>query len=189
MPQYVSKTFTTEAYLVGETVPEWFEEGVKEKTFVPVFKNGTFCIVGWKITRKNGDITANVGDYIIKTDDDYSVIDATTFEDMYVYDDADIDTVLSKTLEITAGDGTKANPFVAAISVANATATVARADIAVDSAATMNLYSNNAFTTEITGSNTITLTAGAATAIYVKVTSAAGTNVVYYKVNITRAAE
>jgi hypothetical protein len=72
-----------------------------------------------------------------------------------------------------------------AISVPNATDEIGLADIAVATAASFKLYSD-AFTTEITGTNTISLTVNVAATAYIKVTAENGT-AKYYTVTVTRA--
>jgi hypothetical protein len=65
--------------------------------------------------------------------------------------------------------------------------TLGRADIAVAADATFNLYSDSAFSTEVAGDDTIALTAGGDTAVYIKVTAQDGTTVMYYAVTVDRA--
>lgn len=74
------------------------------------------------------------------------------------------------------------------LSVANAKSSLSRADIEVAANATFNLYSNAAFTTEITGASTLPLAVGN-TVAYIKVTAQDTTTIKYYAVTITRAAE
>jgi VCBS repeat-containing protein len=62
--------------------------------------------------------------------------------------------------------------------------TLALSDIAVAAGATAQLYSDDAFSTEITGDNTLSLTAGSTTTAYIKVTAEDGT-VKYYAVAIS----
>lgn len=74
------------------------------------------------------------------------------------------------------------------LDVANAKSTLALGDIAVAANATFKLYSNAAFTTEITGADTLPLAVGN-TVAYIKVTAQDTTTVKYYTVTITRAAD
>ncbi|PKM85858.1 MAG: hypothetical protein CVU87_14210, partial [Firmicutes bacterium HGW-Firmicutes-12] len=74
------------------------------------------------------------------------------------------------------------------VNVANAKSTLALGDIAVAENATFKLYSNAAFTTEITGADTLPLAVGD-TLAYIKVTAQDTTTVKYYAVTITRAAD
>ena len=190
MAQYVSKTFTTEAYKIGnDNVPEWFSEAIANDEIMPVFAPNSFCISGWAVKRVEGNQFANIGDYIIKTSEGLHVNAATSFETMYLFDDARLLTVLTKNDDTTTGDGaTAADPIVWAIAVANTVTGLALTDITAGTDATFKLYSDATFATEVTGVSTIALTAGAATNAYIKVTSAAATEVIYYKVAITRAA-
>ena len=187
--QYVSKTFTADAYKIGSaTVPAWFDEAVAEDKLIQVAAPGG-CLSGWLLREKNGDVFANIGDYIVKTSAGLQVWGGTGFEAQYIFDDARLLTVLTKTDATTTGGGaTATDPIVWGIDVLNAVETVALADITVGTDATFKLYSDATFTTEITGASTIALTAGAATNAYIKVTSVAATEVIYYKVAITRAA-
>ena len=187
--QYVSKTFTTDAYKIGNTpVPAWFDEAVAEDKLIPVAAPGG-CLSGWLLREKFGDVFANIGDYIVNTNAVLQVCGGTSFEAQYIFDDARLLTVLTKTDATTTGGGaTATDPVVWGIDVTNAVATVALANITAGTDATFKLYSDATFTTEITGASTIALTAGAATSVYIKVTSAAATEVIYYKVAITRAA-
>ena len=70
----------------------------------------------------------------------------------------------------------------------NAKAELGLADIVAATDATVNLYSDSTFTTEVTGANTIALAAGGNTVAYIKVTAEDGTTELFYAVTITRAA-
>ena len=104
--------------------------------------------------------------------------------------DAGLTSVAAQTDNYPAGENgdTKATPITWSVNVANDKASVGRADIIAATNATMNLYSNNTFTTELTGENTIALTEGASTIIYVKVTAQDNTTIKYYAITINRAA-
>jgi hypothetical protein len=82
----------------------------------------------------------------------------------------------------------EANAIVWEINVENAIASVSLAGITVSAGASKHLYSNAAFTTEISGSDGLNLTAGSVTTAYVKVTAEDGITATYYAVSITRAA-
>lgn len=69
--------------------------------------------------------------------------------------------------------------------VPNSKATLGRSDIVVATKATFNLYSDSAFSTEITGSNTMTLAVGN-TLTYIKVIAQDTTTIKYYAVTINR---
>ena len=73
------------------------------------------------------------------------------------------------------------------VSVPNATAALGRVGIAVAANATFNLYSDAAFGTEVTGADTIALTSGGATTVYIKVTAQDTTTAKYYAVTVNRA--
>jgi hypothetical protein len=91
---------------------------------------------------------------------------------------------------ITAGGGTGADAShakTAEINVANSVAVIAPADIAAAADATFSLCGDSGFGTEITGANTLALTAGGATHAYVKVTSEDTAVTVYYDVTVNRA--
>ncbi|WP_217591933.1 S-layer homology domain-containing protein [Cohnella sp. GbtcB17] len=87
------------------------------------------------------------------------------------------------------GDGSAAGAAVVwTVSVPNSKAAVGLTDIAPATGATSKLYADSGFTMEITGSATISLTAGAATTVYVKVTAQDGVTSKYYAVTFHRAA-
>ena len=188
MAQYVTRTVTTEAYKIGEAnIPAWFTNAVTEDKLIQVAAPGG-CLKGWLLRDKDGDVYADIGDYIVKTGTELVAWDGTAFEAHYLFDDARLLTVLTKTDAATTGTGaTATDPVVWGIDVINTVATLGRTDITAGTGATVNLYSDATFTTEVTGASTIALTAGAATSAYIKVTSAAATEVIYYKVAITRA--
>lgn len=189
MAQYVTKTVTTDAYKIGDAnIPAWFTDAIAEDKLIQVAAPGG-CLKGWLLRDKDGDVYANIGDYIIKTSEGLHVNAATSFETMYLFDDARLLTVLTKTDAATTGTGaTATDPVVWGIDVINTVATLGLTDITAGTDATFKLYSDATFATEVTGVSTIALTAGAATNAYIKVTSAAATEVIYYKVAITRAA-
>ncbi len=72
------------------------------------------------------------------------------------------------------------------VSVDNSKSALSLSDITAAENANVKLYSNPGFTAEITGSNTLPLTAGGTTTAYIKVTSENGETVKYYAVAITR---
>ncbi len=72
------------------------------------------------------------------------------------------------------------------VSVDNSKSALSLSDITATENANVKLYSNSGFTKEITGSNTLPLTAGRTTTAYIKVTSENGETVKYYAVAITR---
>lgn len=189
MAQYVSKTYTADAYKIGAAnIPAWFEEAIAEDKLVQVAAPGG-CLAGWLLREKDGDVFVNIGDYIIKTGTELQAWDGTFFESQYLFDDARLLTVLTKNDATTTGTGAAATkPIVWGIDVLNTVETLGLAEITAGTNATFKLFSDATFETEITGANTLALTAGAATSAYIKVTSAAATNVLYYKVAITRAA-
>jgi len=71
------------------------------------------------------------------------------------------------------------------ITVPNSKATLSRADIAVATNATFNLYSDASFSTEITGVTSLGLSVGN-TLAYIKVTAQDATTIKYYAVTINR---
>lgn len=73
------------------------------------------------------------------------------------------------------------------VNVDNTKAEIGLADIKVATGASISLYSDSSFETEITGTDTISLPEGKATTIYIKVTSQDTTTIKYYAVTITRA--
>lgn len=189
MGQYVSKTVTADAYKIGDAdIPAWFTDAIAEDKLIQVVAPGG-CIKGWLLRDKDGDVYADIGDYIVNTGTALVVWDATYFEARYIFDDARLLTVLTKTDAVTTGTGsTAAAPITWGIAVLNAVATVARANITAGTGATFKLYSDATFETEVTGASTIALTAGDDTTVYIKVTSAAGTKVLHYAVVISREA-
>lgn len=90
------------------------------------------------------------------------------------------------------GDGATAGmPVTWKVNAANTVSSLGLADIAPsDADATVDLYTNGDFATgKITGSSSISLTAGGATTVYIKVTAGDGTTAKYYAVTMNRAAE
>ncbi|EHQ88486.1 InlB B-repeat-containing protein [Desulfosporosinus youngiae] len=111
-----------------------------------------------------------------------------TFSQPWVNSDAGLTSVATQTSSPGGGNGNEAGtPITWSVNVPNAKASIGLSDIVVAANATRNLYSNNLFTTEITGTNTISLAAAANTTVYVKVTSQDTTTVKYYAVTINRA--
>ncbi|WP_175498902.1 S-layer homology domain-containing protein [Paenibacillus sp. NFR01] len=89
------------------------------------------------------------------------------------------------------GDGTTAGtPVTWTVNVANTVSSLGLADIAAsDADARVELYTYSDFATgKITGSSSISLTAGGATTAYIKVTAGDGTTAKYYAVTMNRAA-
>ncbi|MZP44503.1 DUF4347 domain-containing protein, partial [Heliobacterium gestii] len=87
------------------------------------------------------------------------------------------------------GDGSSAGSAITwDVNVGEAKGSLSLSDIAAAPGATVNLYSNAAFTTEVTGSDTIALTGGGATTAYIRVTSQDTSTVSYYAVTIHRPA-
>ncbi|MFD2332583.1 S-layer homology domain-containing protein [Cohnella sp. GCM10020058] len=103
-------------------------------------------------------------------------------------DDAGLTNVAGKTDDSPAGgDGASAGTAVTwSVNVPNGKADVGLSDIVTVTGATYKLYSDSSFATEVTGSSTITLTAGAATTVYVKVTAQNGVTAKYFAVTIHR---
>lgn len=103
---------------------------------------------------------------------------------------AAISTILSQTDSAPAGGngGTTAAAITWAVSVDNASETIGLSDISVSSDATFKLYTDSAFTSEITGSSIVALASGASTTVYIKVTAQDTTTIKYYAVTINRAA-
>ncbi|WP_165452648.1 S-layer homology domain-containing protein [Paenibacillus thalictri] len=87
------------------------------------------------------------------------------------------------------GSGTAANAAITwTVNVSYGKQTLLPADMVTVTGATYRLYTDSAFTSEITGSLTAPLAAGGATRVYVKVTSEDVTTVKYYEVTVNRAA-
>jgi len=105
---------------------------------------------------------------------------------------ADTDPQLTSVLEQTdntpgsQSGANKDNAITWEISVANDKATLGRADIIVANEEFV-LYSDAAFTTDVTDENTIALTAGEPTTVYIKILSWVSPGI-YYAVTINRAA-
>ncbi|TGE37386.1 6-bladed beta-propeller [Desulfosporosinus fructosivorans] len=102
--------------------------------------------------------------------------------------DAGLTSVSAKTINAGPEAGTDTAPKTASVNVANITATVASGDIAGHGAgATVTFYgTDTSFTTPETGS--VSLTAGGATTVYIKVTAQDMITVRYYAVTINREA-
>ncbi len=103
--------------------------------------------------------------------------------------DAGLTSVLGQTIIAGSEPGTDASPKTANISVANSVASVSVSDIEKsDSTATVNLYSDSTFLSEVTSGSSISLTAGDITTAYIKITAQGGTPILHYAVTINRAA-
>jgi hypothetical protein len=100
--------------------------------------------------------------------------------------DAGLVSVLSQTVTAGGEAGTSSEPKTASVNVVTAVAAAAPGDIAVTTGAASVFYgTDSSFTTP---SGSVSLTAGGATNVYIKVTAADGTTTLYYKVAICRAA-
>jgi len=99
---------------------------------------------------------------------------------------ANLATILTKTVSASLDLGTTLAPKTASVSVSNAVASVTKNDIVpTDIGAAVTFYgTDSTFGTPVTGS--ISLTAGSGTVVYVKATAADST-VLYYAVTINRA--
>ena len=104
--------------------------------------------------------------------------------------DASLNSVAAQTCSSpTGGDGTTTGtPVDWSINVDNSKSSIGLSDIAVPSDESVNLYSDSSFSSEITGSNTISLAEGGATKVYVMVTAQDGATKLYYEVTVNRAA-
>jgi hypothetical protein len=103
--------------------------------------------------------------------------------------DAGLASVAGQT-DVTPGAETgadTANAITWGVNVPTAKATLGRADIVPAANATYNLYADAAFGTEVTGADTVALTSGGATTVYLKVTAQDTTTVKYYAVTVNRA--
>lgn len=89
------------------------------------------------------------------------------------------------------GDGSAADQAITwTVNVPYSTAALGLADVSTVTGVTYyKLYTDSAFTSELAGTSTVDLTAGGATAVYVKVTAQDGITVKYYAVTVNRAAE
>ncbi len=87
------------------------------------------------------------------------------------------------------GDGiSKANAIRWAIAVDQSKAELGRSDITVAGGASFNLFSDSDYTAEVTGADTISLTAGSDTTAYILVSAQDTAIVRYYAVSLSRAA-
>ncbi len=102
--------------------------------------------------------------------------------------DANLNTVLSQIISAT-GTGTAESPETATISVANTVTSLQASDIVpTDSGATVTLYgADSTFKTPLGSSDSMTLTTGRTTTVYISVTSTDGTTM-YYAVSVSVAA-
>jgi hypothetical protein len=89
------------------------------------------------------------------------------------------------------GDGSTADQAITwTVNVPYSTAALGLSDVSTVTGVTYyKLFTDNAFTSELTGTSTAALTAGEATAVYVKVMAQDGVTVKYYAVTVNRAAE
>ncbi|MFM9328024.1 S-layer homology domain-containing protein [Paenibacillus mesotrionivorans] len=88
------------------------------------------------------------------------------------------------------GNGSTANQAVTwTVNVPYSTAALRLTDVTTVTGATYQMYTDSGFTSEITGSSTVALTAGGATTVYVKVTAQDGVTVKYFAVIVNRAAD
>ncbi|MGG1517006.1 S-layer homology domain-containing protein [Paenibacillus oryzisoli] len=103
--------------------------------------------------------------------------------------DAGLTSVAGQTDMAPAGGsgGNAGNAVTWSVSVPNSISTIGVADVVPATAAKAKLYRDNVFSSEVTGSGTISLNEGGATAFYVKVTAEDAITVKYYEVTINRA--
>jgi hypothetical protein len=152
---------------------------------------GTACTTGETIITNPTGLTAGAKDIYIKVKDAAGNVSTGLKIDIAAYvtpsSDAGLTSVLGQAVTAGAEAGTNAAPKTASISVANAVATVAAADIVKhDAGATVTFYgTDSTFATPEAGS--VNLTAGSGTDVYIKVVAADSTPL-YYKVSINRAA-
>ncbi len=87
------------------------------------------------------------------------------------------------------GDGSTADQAITwTVNVPYSTAALGLSDVSTVTGVTYyKLYTDNAFTSELTSTSTVDLTAGGATTVYVKVTAQDGVTVKYYAVTVNRA--
>ncbi|MDR0876405.1 MAG: Ig-like domain-containing protein, partial [Clostridiales Family XIII bacterium] len=101
-------------------------------------------------------------------------------------------TVLSQDVSYLGQTGTDVAPIADPINVGSGVATLSRADIVSSAgeffAASFNLYSDSGFTNEVTGTDSIALTLGGATTVYIKVT-AEDASEAHYAITVNRAPE
>lgn len=102
--------------------------------------------------------------------------------------DASLTSVLEQDIHPGSEAGDNVNPKTASINVVSSVAVLAVGDVAAASNTTVNLYSDSGFSTEVTGGDTISLTSGDDTTVYIKVTAQDNTTVQYYAITIHRAA-
>jgi hypothetical protein len=195
MAQYSANNYLCEAYKIGAAVvPDWFEEAVFKDLLVPYNTPGSMTIAGFILRHPDGDIKIPIGDYIINTNTDPTVLgdlttlDAETFETNYLLDEAELVSVGTVVDSTVTGLGTVASPILWAIAVANDKTAIAAADILVSTDATKSICTDATFETA-DADQSIDLVAGTPADIFIKVTSKHGTLIKYYKVTVTRAAE
>ncbi|WP_207650777.1 S-layer homology domain-containing protein [Sporobacter termitidis] len=139
------------------------------------FRGGLSKPGEYKITFLLDGLYTQLGDYV------YITVTAPS-------GDASLTSVASNASTAASGAGTLADPIQWAISVDGSKSALALSDIAVAAGARLKLYTDAAFSNEITGTDTLPLTAGGTTTAYIKVTAQNETTVKYYAVAITRAA-
>lgn len=101
--------------------------------------------------------------------------------------DADLISVAGKSAANGAPSGSDiANAIVWNVSVDNSVSEIKKSDILVSSGASVNLYSDTAFSVEITGTDPLALFEGGYTTAYIKVTALDGITAKYYRVTIER---
>ncbi|WP_164716306.1 S-layer homology domain-containing protein [Paenibacillus whitsoniae] len=105
--------------------------------------------------------------------------------------DAGLRSVAGKTATAPAGGNgdTPTDSVKWAVYVANNQSVISTGDIVPAAGATYKLYANDSFSAEVTGTETIHLTAGGTTVIYVEVTAENRLAVKYYEVSVTRASD
>lgn len=96
--------------------------------------------------------------------------------------------VLGKTIIAGSQAGTLSEPVTATVSVISSIDTLKLSEITAEMDATVKLYTNAAYTQEITGTDSIPLAAGGETTVYIKVTGRNSTPIKYYKISINRSA-
>jgi len=104
---------------------------------------------------------------------------------MVLSNNAGLVNIFGQVLTLGNEAGTVGAPITANMAVANNVASIADSNISAATGATVELFSDAAFTTP---QSPINLTAGASTTVYIRVTAADGVTTLYYAVTIARAA-
>ena len=182
MLSYTSPSEYETANTVASSVTVGTNNGVTwyDNSGDPITGNSTLTVTtaGITITAKLNNLSKEV---LLKSSSNVTIPAAPPSSE------AELLSVWTRTDYETSGTGAStADPVLWDIGEVDVTA-LSLTDITTSDDATVKLYSDSAFSAEITGPDTLAIPTGETTTAYIKVTAQDGNNTVYYAVSFTRA--